>query len=938
MYCWKCGAHNDSTSRFCIKCGTDLAKGQLTKQRPVEELPLEQSSPIEPPSQEYYNDSPAIRPAAIQTPIDVSAEVVTEAIQSPKGLIGNRYRIEGELGRGGRGVVFKAYDVELEIYIAIKFLPPELAADQAAVEELKTEAKAAMMLSHPNIVRLHNFEDLSGYKFITMELINGPTLDEMLQRRKQFTLTEAIQYSAQVLDGLDFAHKKGVIHRDIKPSNLMKTPDGVIKITDYGIASIINESIKKVSSEFVIGTPRYMSPEQLLGKPLDNRTDIYSYGIVLYEFLNGSPPFKSGGLEYQIINSDPPPLQNVPEKVNYIIGKALAKKREDRWETAKQFSDALEDKIKIVLPTEGPVKETVAEKFKSSVQDISSGLKSAIKESKQQARRTKLERRKEVFDKKKRLPVFIESSIFRYSIISLWLLSSMLFFPFKINVSGLNESLYLLSLFMQAVIFGLLTYSRWIGALAAGALPLTGYLISFSESHSFVMEQGFAALIVLAIMNAFVAAFVAHMKLYKNYDIKKFWQGRDAFVFWFVVIGGLFLIPILEDFTKLGLTHAAVFGYVLVISLFVIKGYNSFLFPFITLTLFSFSRLGFDNFMGIFVGDTRVLTIGNEIISIPSFKTLIWELTLLTGVLSLVLVLCGFIFRYFSTVVNFVGKTIVGIILIGLCLYAYLIWISKDVYINTKVLVPAGEIRIGLSEEEAINLSNLYNWDLDKFAPELPGLVKSNEAFYIDRYEVTNRQYKEFVDVTGHPAPEHWPGGEFPFSNDFDPVVGISLEDAKAYAKFRGGRLPTESEWMLAAGGNYRILFPWGNDLETSFPISTVLSSPANNQEANYIQSATVGWFFTDLSPFGCFDMGGNVMEWVDDPYEPFPGNTKINLEPDFDKKYHLVKGGSYNHPIINSRISSRFGIPADAKKLDVGFRCVYDIDKKRGNGAKHDG
>jgi serine/threonine protein kinase/formylglycine-generating enzyme required for sulfatase activity len=925
MFCWKCGASNPDTSLFCYKCGSDLIRGQSTPKP---------SLPRSPQPQGVF---PGYNNGSFQPTVRKTSQAITESIQPPMGVIGGRYRIDQELGRGGRGVVFKAFDQELEVYIAIKFLPPELTADTAAVEELKREAKAAMMLSHPNIVRLHNFEDMSGYKFITMEYIDGPTLDEILMRRKQFTVTETMQYAVQILNGLEYAHKKGIIHRDIKPSNLMRTPDNNVKITDYGIASIISDSMKKVSSEFVIGTPRYMSPEQLLGKPLDNRSDLYSLGVVLYEFLNGTPPFTSGGLEYQIINNEPPPLLNVPEKLNYIIIKALSKNANDRWETARQFSDALEGKIKIVLPSEEFKKETFGEKIATSVKGISHGLKESFRTAKAQRRRVRIERRKEVFEKKKKLPGFRESEIFRHSLIAIWTVVFALLFPFNIKVSGINEVTLLVSLFCQAVLFGLIAYWKWFSGLASALLPILAYYVTFIHTSSFVKSKGFEYVLIVSILTGFVGWLMTYMRIDRGYDFKTVIEYRDWYVFWFAVIGGLFIIPILEDNSSLGITHVPIFGYVLLLSIFVGKFYNTFVFPLITLVMFTLSRIGFHNLINCFTSGSQEIALKNEIIRLGSYKTLIWELTVLAGLLSLLLVLVSMALEYFNTFIHFTVKLVLVVVLIGLCLYVYQFWIAKDVYVGSKVYVPAAEVSLGINENDAINLSSDYKWIIDKFVPEYPQHKISIDGFYVDRFEVTNCQYKEFIDATNHPAPDHWIGRDYQLLKDFEPVVGITYQDAVDYANWKKGRLPTEAEWIDAARGGSNTLFPWGYNTNLSFTASWILKSVTNSQEANLIGPSIAGWFYTDMSPYGCFDMGGNVMEWTTDPYLPFSDNPKKDLEPDFKKGYQLVKGGSYNHPQFQSRVTSRYGLPPDAKKLDVGFRCVYDL-KNNAEGAGNDG
>ncbi len=943
MYCWKCGAHNPDTSIFCFKCGNNLTQGESQgMQGGGQSVPQgnqgadqgQQQPPARPPVPPAPSSAAStpttplhLSPSGAAVPQQPPKPAITENVKTPTGIIGNRYRVENELGRGGRGVVFKAFDLQLEVYIALKFLPPELASDQSAVEELKTEAKAAMMLSHPNIVRLHNFEDMGGYKFITMEFINGPTLDEMLMRRKQFTVNEAVQYSIQILDGLDYAHKKGVIHRDMKPSNLMKTPEGTIKLTDYGIASIISDSIKKVSSEFVIGTPRYMSPEQLLGKHLDNRTDLYSFGVVLYEFLTGEPPFKSGGLEYQIINTMPEPIPHIPEKLNYVIMQALQKKREDRWETAKQFSDALQGKIKIVLPHEIDVKEPLMKRVGSSIKGITEDVKDSIKDAQHQARRAKLERRKDLFEKKKKLPGFKESAFFRHTMMAVTTLLFAMLFAFQINVSGFREVFLLGTMFLLAAIFGSVAYSKIYAWMAAFLIPILGYLVSFSKSNTYVGDKGILFIVVLAVFTSYIAWILAHFRLYMGYEIKELWERRDYYLVWFAVAGGLFIIPILEDTTRLGLTHITIFGYVLVLGLFIKKWYNSFIFPLVTLTLFSISRIGpikLIESLGSVQGEVKI---ANELIPLSSFKTLIWEYTVIIGMLTFLLVAMSFILQYFNRAIMYIGKVVVGLILIALSLYAYHFWVANDVFVGSKVYIKPGEVRIGTSEELMKSLVSLYGWEEDSFVPELPGDIKSLDGFYIDKYEVTNKQYKEFLEATNTPPPEHWIDGTYEFLKDYEPVVSITFEEAQAYAEWKKGKIPDEAHWMRAARSGSSELFPWGDATEPGFPASVILEAYANTRETNLIGPSKTGWFFTDMTRTGIFDMAGNVMEWVDNDYAPLPGNKKSYLEPDFKKDYHLVKGGSYNHPVFQARVASRYGIPKGSKKLDVGFRCIYFPD-----------
>ena len=259
---------------------------------------------------------------------------------TPK-VIGNRYRIVEEIARGGMGIVYKAHDQQLDMTIAIKVLSPSLAGDRQGLENLKREAKTAMLLSHPNIMRLHNFEEIDNTRFLTMEFIDGATLAKLLTENKRFSISETIKFAIQICAGLDYAHQKKVIHRDIKPSNLMLDRDGVVKITDFGIAGVVQDTISRVTQTTVAGTLAYMAPERLKGEKTDHSSDIYSLGVVLYEFLAGHPPFYTGGIEYQIIHSQPKPIPDIPASLEDIIKKSLAKNPEDRWENVRELYNVL---------------------------------------------------------------------------------------------------------------------------------------------------------------------------------------------------------------------------------------------------------------------------------------------------------------------------------------------------------------------------------------------------------------------------------------------------------------------------------------------------------------------------------------------------------------------------------------------------------------------
>jgi serine/threonine protein kinase len=259
-----------------------------------------------------------------------------------------QYRVLAEIGAGGMGIVYKAEDTKLGRLVALKFLPETLAADASALERFQREARAASALNHPNICTIYDIAEYQGHPFIAMEYLDGRTLGEHILGR---TLDgdEISKLGIQIAEALSAAHSKGVVHRDVKPGNIVATVTGPVKVLDFGklIGSQGGNALIKSLTEThaVAGTLPYMSPEQLRGRDVDARTDIYALGVVLYEMSTGRRPFTaeiSPQLIDDILNS-PPPLPHelnsqIPLKLEEIILKCLEKDPEDRYQTAKEIA------------------------------------------------------------------------------------------------------------------------------------------------------------------------------------------------------------------------------------------------------------------------------------------------------------------------------------------------------------------------------------------------------------------------------------------------------------------------------------------------------------------------------------------------------------------------------------------------------------------------
>jgi serine/threonine protein kinase len=259
----------------------------------------------------------------------------------------SHYKIIEKLGEGGMGVVYKAEDSRLERTVALKFLSPHILGDQNDRARFVHEAKAAAALNHPNVCTIHEIDEADDQIFIAMEFVDGENLRTRL-RAGPLEVNDALGIAAQIAEGLEAAHRRGIVHRDIKPANIVVTPDGLVKIMDFGLARRLGGA-QLTRAGTTMGTVAYMSPEQARGDAVDHRTDLWSLGVMLYEMVTGQRPFRGDhdqAVIYSILNDEPGTASqsrpDVPAALDAVIHTLLFKNAAERCQSAAEVAADLQ--------------------------------------------------------------------------------------------------------------------------------------------------------------------------------------------------------------------------------------------------------------------------------------------------------------------------------------------------------------------------------------------------------------------------------------------------------------------------------------------------------------------------------------------------------------------------------------------------------------------
>jgi serine/threonine protein kinase len=321
MKCPKCHFDNPEESAFCSKCGTQIRPSSA-------EMPFSQTETLKTPIKELTTGS----------------------------TFADRYQVIEELGKGGMGRVYKVFDTKIKEKIALKLIRPGIALDEETIERFGTEIRLARKIVHKNVCRMFDLGEAEGTHFITMEYVHGDDLKAIIRKFGQLSPGQALAIAKQVCEGLGEAHRLGIVHRDLKSQNIMIDEEGNARIMDFGIArSLKGKGI--TGAGIIIGTPEYMSPEQVEGKEVDQRSDIYSLGLILYEMVTGRVPFEGdtpftvGVKQKSEKPNDPKQLNpNLPDDLSRVILRCLEKDKTDRFQSAAELEADLA-KIEKGIPT-----------------------------------------------------------------------------------------------------------------------------------------------------------------------------------------------------------------------------------------------------------------------------------------------------------------------------------------------------------------------------------------------------------------------------------------------------------------------------------------------------------------------------------------------------------------------------------------------------------
>ncbi|HYV04771.1 MAG TPA: bifunctional serine/threonine-protein kinase/formylglycine-generating enzyme family protein [Blastocatellia bacterium] len=724
-------------------------------------------------------------------------------------LLAGRYRLEKKIGEGGMGAIYKAVHTEMGRTCAIKLLTLLSPGNDDALARFKREAKMASSIDNQHAVTIYDFgQNEDGNLFLAMEFIDGVALSRLLSEERVLPPARAIEIANQIAEALSAAHARGIIHRDLKPDNIMITRKGnskdYVKVLDFGIAKTVadDNADNLTKTGFVLGTPVYMSPEQLLGEKLDPRSDIYSLAIIVYEMLSGRLPFEGDNQQSIMMKR----ITSEPVRISWV---------------APGISEALEEAVMNGLSRDPATRTRTVEAFAAS-------LRTALQSGTQILGGRSTERLGGGQPP----------------------LETKAWAGFETHHDAPGVTSQPPGTRATAVDGAGAGYH-----VPHGAPSVTDHIAAVNAQPTVVSQQVKPAPVAPPPPLVSSSPAPAHSP---SASIASEPAKRRS--------------PLLLGGGALALVLIAIIVYLVV--------------PFGG-SGFTLSVVGAPAGSEVFVnGASRGTVAADGTLKVPGLPASTMMVQVKRD---------GFA-DFTTSVDGRKGKE--------QPLEALLLPKEIKYWGSEMILIPAGDFVMGDDNHEA---------------NEKPAHKVSVADYYIDKFEVTNAQFREFCDKTGRPRPTSATGVGY----EDQPVVGIPWGDAAAYAKWAKKRLPREDEWEKAASWDpatqRKRMWPWGDK-----PI--VANANLSRAEPKL---STVGAYASDVSAYGVHDMGGNAGEWVDAVYEPYEGSSAS--DPEFGTKNRVVRGGSINNTIEQARTTFRgyllFEPDKNLPRWLAGIRCAISAN-----------